>query len=146
VKLPTKLAARLEIALKDEAATLKLGGWLANHLNLLGDLGAGKSTLARSVIRSLTRPDEEVPSPTFTLVQTYVGADFEIAHLDLYRLSTPEEVYEIGLFELARTHLCLIEWPERLGHLGFDAPWIISLQHTKDEGRTATIVPPSIKM
>lgn len=83
-------------------------------LCLFGPLGAGKSTLARGLIRSLTSPDEEAPSPTFTLVQTYATPDLTIAHFDLYRLKSPEEVFEIGLDEALETGAVIIEWPERL--------------------------------
>ncbi len=81
---------------------------------LWGPLGAGKTTLARGLIRSLTRPDEEAPSPTFTLVQTYDGPQFPVAHLDLYRLSGPDDVRELGLEEALDEGAAVIEWPERL--------------------------------
>ncbi|WP_298325966.1 tRNA (adenosine(37)-N6)-threonylcarbamoyltransferase complex ATPase subunit type 1 TsaE [Asticcacaulis sp.] len=134
--------------LADDSATADWGAWLATQLKvgdvvyLLGELGAGKSTLARGLIRGLTTPDEDVPSPTFTIVQTYEGRDFNIAHFDLYRLTDPEEVHEIGLFELADTHLCLIEWPQRLGHFGFDAPWIVRLKE-EAAGRRVTLERPA---
>lgn len=108
------------IALADEAATTALGARLAAALRpgeaicLSGPLGAGKSTLARALVRALTRPDEDVPSPTFTLVQTYDGRDFPLAHFDLYRLSDPDEAWEIGLEEAMEDGAALIEWPERL--------------------------------
>ncbi|MEQ8333531.1 tRNA (adenosine(37)-N6)-threonylcarbamoyltransferase complex ATPase subunit type 1 TsaE [Nisaea sp.] len=87
---------------------------------LSGGLGAGKSTFARAFIRRLTRPDEEVPSPSFTLVQQYgpidlAGDDVEIWHADLYRLGDPDEVLELGLDEAFGTAVCLVEWPDRLG-------------------------------
>ena len=81
---------------------------------LWGPLGAGKTTLARGLIRVLTRPDEEAPSPTFTLVQTYDKPEFAIAHLDLYRLSGPDELRELGLEEALDEGAAVIEWPERL--------------------------------
>src|SRR5258708_12119482 len=89
--------------LPDEAATARLGAAIARGLQagdavcLSGPLGAGKSTLARALIRALTTADEEVPSPTFTLVQFYEGLRLKIAHFDLYRLSNPDQAYEIAL-------------------------------------------------
>lgn len=108
------------IFLADEAATQDLGRKLAASLKpgdalcLTGPLGAGKSTLARALIRALTTPEEEVPSPTFTLVQFYETAAFPLAHFDLYRLSDPDEAYEIGLDEALDDGVALIEWPQRL--------------------------------
>jgi tRNA threonylcarbamoyladenosine biosynthesis protein TsaE len=106
--------------LKDDAATARLGVAIARRLRagesvcLSGPLGAGKSTLARALIRTLTTPDEDVPSPTFTLVQFYEGRDLKIAHFDLYRLTSPDEAYEIGLDEALDDGAAVIEWPERL--------------------------------
>lgn len=82
---------------------------------LRGSLGAGKSHFARTIIRALTRPDAEAPSPTFTLVQTYEAPRFEIWHFDLYRLKREEEAFELGLEEALEGAVSLIEWPERLG-------------------------------
>ena len=106
--------------LADEAATARLGEAVARALQpgdvvcLSGPLGAGKSTLARALIRALTTPDEDVPSPTFTLVQFYEGPRLKVAHFDLYRLTDPDEAYEIGLDEALEEGAALIEWPERL--------------------------------
>lgn len=106
--------------LPDEAATARLGAAVAQHLQageaicLWGALGAGKSTLARALIRALTTPDEDAPSPTFTLVQFYEGPRLAVAHFDLYRLSDPDEAYEIGLDEALDEGAAVIEWPERL--------------------------------
>ena len=106
--------------LADEAATARLGAALARRLQageavcLSGPLGAGKSTLARALIRALTTPDEDVPSPTFTLAQFYEGPRLRVAHFDLYRLSSPDEAYEIGLDEALEDGAVVIEWPERL--------------------------------
>ena len=110
----------MELALEDEAATARLGQAVARALrrgdavHLMGGLGAGKTTLARAAIRALTTPEEEAPSPTFTLVQTYEGPDFPVAHFDLYRLSGPEQARELGLEEAVDEGAVLIEWPERL--------------------------------
>jgi tRNA threonylcarbamoyladenosine biosynthesis protein TsaE len=108
------------LALPDEAATAALGRAVADALRageavcLCGPLGAGKSTLARALVRALTTPQEEVPSPTFTLVQFYEGARLNVAHFDLYRLASPDEAYEIGLDEALDEGAAVIEWPERL--------------------------------
>ncbi len=106
--------------LDGEAATARLGAAIGRALKageavcLSGPLGAGKSTLARALVRALTTPDEDVPSPTFTLAQFYEGPGLKIAHFDLYRLSDPDEAYEIGLDEALDEGAAVIEWPERL--------------------------------
>ncbi len=108
-------------ALPDEAATLRFGARLAallrrgDMLVLIGDLGAGKTTLVRGLIRSLCGDHTDVPSPTFTLVQTYETGIGTLWHFDLYRLESPDEVRELGLEE-ALEDICLIEWPEKAGH------------------------------
>ncbi len=81
---------------------------------LFGPLGAGKSTLARGLVRALTQPDQDVPSPTFTLMQTYQGPAFAVAHFDLYRLKRPEEAFEIGLDDALDVGAVIVEWSERL--------------------------------
>lgn len=108
------------LALPDETATAALGARLAaaarpgDVIALSGDLGAGKTALARALIRALIGPETDVPSPTFTLVQTYDTLRLSIWHFDLYRLESPAEARELGLEEVA-DGLALIEWPERLG-------------------------------
>jgi len=111
----------MELWLPDEVATIRFGRALAvrmergDALCLSGGLGAGKTSLARAVIRTLTRPDEEAPSPTFTLVQSYDGGDLPLAHFDLYRLDSAAEAFELGLDEALDIGAAIIEWPERLG-------------------------------
>ncbi|MET0431142.1 MAG: tRNA (adenosine(37)-N6)-threonylcarbamoyltransferase complex ATPase subunit type 1 TsaE [Hyphomicrobium sp.] len=79
-----------------------------------GDLGAGKSTFARALIRSIAGdPQLEIPSPTFTLVQVYETPRFEIAHFDLYRLSNPGEIDELGLDAALSRGIAIVEWPSR---------------------------------
>lgn len=82
---------------------------------LEGTLGAGKSTFARFFIRSFLCEETEVPSPTFTLAQTYVTEFFPIWHFDLYRLTSCAELSELGLEEAFSTGVTLVEWPDRLG-------------------------------
>jgi tRNA threonylcarbamoyladenosine biosynthesis protein TsaE len=82
---------------------------------LKGELGSGKSTFARGLIQALCGEDTEVPSPTFTLVQTYETSRLTLWHFDLYRLNHVEEVYELGVEEAYACGVALIEWPERLG-------------------------------
>jgi len=108
--------------IKSECEMLTFGAKLASALRpgdivcLSGELGAGKTTLARGLIQSVC-PDEIVPSPTYTLVQTYAMADYELWHCDLYRLEHPDEAYELGLIDAIGDIVCLLEWPDRLGDL-----------------------------
>ncbi|KGM47114.1 tRNA (adenosine(37)-N6)-threonylcarbamoyltransferase complex ATPase subunit type 1 TsaE [Pseudooceanicola atlanticus] len=88
-----------------------------DQILLEGPVGAGKTHFARCLIQSMLGWAEDVPSPTFTLVQTYDTEKAEIWHADLYRLTSPDEVIELGLDETFETAICLIEWPDRLGSL-----------------------------
>lgn len=109
--------------LRDDAATTRLGGVLAGLLRagdtvlLHGTVGAGKTHLVRAVVQALMGRDEHVPSPTFTLVQTYDTPAGEVWHADLYRLSHRDELTELGLEAALGRAICLVEWPERLGPL-----------------------------
>lgn len=109
------------LLLADDDATAALGRRLAGALKpgdlilLHGDLGAGKTALARTIVRTLMGDDTlDVPSPSFALVQPYAGSGVSILHTDLYRIRDPREVDELGLFDRAET-IVLCEWPERGG-------------------------------
>ncbi len=114
------------IELVDEAATADLARRLASVLKpgdviaLRGDLGAGKTSFARALIRALSGADgaeREVPSPTFTLVQSYDTPVGRVHHFDLYRIASPDELTEIGWDEALADGIVLVEWPERAGTL-----------------------------
>jgi len=108
---------RKELPLPDLDATARLGAGIAAGLKggdavaLWGDLGAGKTTLARAILRALGVVDE-VPSPTFTLVQSYDTVP-RIAHFDLYRLKSAREIEELGFEDALADGAVLVEWPER---------------------------------
>ena len=109
-----------QIDLPNEAATLALGAAMAAHvavgdtLALRGDLGAGKTTLARGLIGALSG-EMDVPSPTYTLVQTYETPKGELWHGDMYRLEQSQDCIELGLEDAFLDCICLIEWPDKLG-------------------------------
>ncbi|HLK23249.1 MAG TPA: tRNA (adenosine(37)-N6)-threonylcarbamoyltransferase complex ATPase subunit type 1 TsaE [Caulobacteraceae bacterium] len=145
------VAAEGDFRLDDAAATERLGRAIARTLKaceavcLKGVLGAGKTTLARALIRARTTEEEEVPSPTFTLVQFYEGKGLKLAHFDLYRLERPEEADEIGLEEALRDAAVVIEWPERLGRSlprdRLDIELTIVGEPGRDESRLARLNP-----
>lgn len=132
--------------LPDEAATAAFGAELAatlepgNLILLEGDLGAGKTALARAIIRTLAGdPHLEVPSPTFALVQPYRAGDRAILHADLYRLADPREVDELGLFEDPQA-IVLVEWAERAPELSSRADIIVELSIPEGGvGRNVTV-------
>ena len=116
------VTATFSVALADETATAHLMADLAlligpgDVITLSGDLGAGKTTAARALIRYLADDEElEVPSPTFTLAQTYDLRSLPLVHADLYRIGDPSELEEIGLSPLPEATVVLIEWPARGG-------------------------------
>lgn len=117
-------AAAWRIVLPDEAATNRMAERIAAELRpgdlvtLGGELGAGKTTFARALIRSLTKlPALEVPSPTYTLLQTYDTADFRIVHADLYRIADIGELIELGWEDAAENAIVLCEWAEKAGDI-----------------------------
>ncbi len=120
------------VTLKSAVATTELarriGGVLraGDTLLLSGDLGSGKTHFARGLIQTRLTTTEDVPSPTFTLVQTYDAGDVEIWHADLYRLTDAQEAWELGLDHAFETAICLIEWPVRLGDdIPVNALWLV---------------------
>lgn len=118
------LPVQWDMDLPDEAATIAAAARLAGELRagdlvtLGGPLGAGKTTFARALIRTLLAdPQAEVPSPTYTLLQTYDGPRFNIVHADLYRIADPAELAELGWEDAAENALVLVEWAERAGDI-----------------------------
>lgn len=132
--------------LRDETDTARLAARLASILRpgdiiaLDGGLGAGKSSLARAVIRHrLGNPTEEVPSPTFTLVQQYDDpAGWTIHHFDLYRLTDPDETLELDMEDAFAQGVSLVEWPDRLGP--FLPAGALRLHLVMGEGETERVV------
>ncbi len=135
----------IEFDLADEAATHALGAALAKLLRagdfvaLYGGLGAGKTTLSRGIVRTLLGPEVEVPSPTYTLVQTYETAGFTLWHFDLYRIESVDALVELGWQETAGG-VALVEWPERAG--GALPAWRLDVRLGEDgTGRKAGLEP-----
>ena len=134
------------VQLHTEDATTALGCKLArlvaagDVIALWGDLGAGKSTLARALLRELTGDETlEAPSPTFTLVLTYDTPTLPVWHYDLYRLEAPDELYELG-FDETELGLALIEWPEKMG--AALPEWRLDIQlEIASSGRIAHLYP-----
>jgi tRNA threonylcarbamoyladenosine biosynthesis protein TsaE len=113
----------INLTLPSPAATCALAQRMGKTLGagdvllLSGEIGAGKTHFARCLIQSLLDAPEDVPSPTFTLVQVYETTSGEIWHADLYRLTGPDESVELGLSDAFETAICLVEWPDRLQEL-----------------------------
>ncbi len=133
------------LPLPDEAATERLGAALAGRLQprdvvaLVGGLGAGKTTLARAILRAASgEPALVVPSPTFTLAEVYDTPRGVFWHFDLYRLEQPEQVFELGWEEARADGIALIEWAERLGALLPRERLTVTLS-IEGDGRRATL-------
>ena len=109
---------------------------------LKGELGAGKTVLARAFIRARGNP-EEVPSPTFTLVQIYDAITTQIWHFDLYRLRTPGDAWELGIEDAFTSGISLIEWPERLGSLLPERRLEVSLSYGDNSAARRALLDPS---
>jgi tRNA threonylcarbamoyladenosine biosynthesis protein TsaE len=144
----TSNASPITFDLPDEAATANLARRLAPILRagdvvaLIGDLGAGKTAFARALIRAMTGADEEVPSPTFTLVQSYETPSGPVFHFDLYRIAAPDELVEIGWDEALAEGIVLVEWPVRAGALLPDRRLDVAFRFgSESAGRQVTLTP-----
>lgn len=137
------------IHIEDEEGTRLLAAQVAKGLKtgdvvaLHGDLGAGKTAFARALINALSPVEEEVPSPTFTLVQVYDAQEPNIWHFDLYRLEKREDILELGWEDARRQAAVLVEWPERLGTLLPKDRLEISIEFNRDSenSRDITLTP-----
>ena len=144
-------STEIDLNLPDPAATERLAAIIAaqarpgDAILLSGDLGSGKTHFARAFINALTAAIEDVPSPTFTLVQTYdalaQAAPVKIWHFDLYRLKSPEETLELGIDEVFAEGIALIEWPDRLGYFKPREHLELNLAITGDSARQAILRP-----
>jgi hypothetical protein len=141
------LARERVVVLENEAATAALGAELALFLKtsdvvaLSGELGAGKTTLARAAIRALARDAGgfEVPSPTFTLVQAYDFTRVPVTHFDLYRISNSDEVLELGFDDAVQDGAVLVEWPDRMAEFLPPDRLDIAIAYAADGGRRAVL-------
>ncbi|MEP2531687.1 tRNA (adenosine(37)-N6)-threonylcarbamoyltransferase complex ATPase subunit type 1 TsaE [Shimia sp.] len=130
----------LSLSLSSPDATAALAARFAsalgpgNVLLLQGDIGAGKTHFARALIQTLLTVPEDVPSPTFTLVQTYDTRSGELWHADLYRLTSPDEVIELGLVDAFEEAICLVEWPDRLADLFPESALMLEFELSQHEG------------
>lgn len=129
---------RVTLILRSPEATAAFARRLAPRLAvgdtllLAGPVGAGKSHFARALIAALLTEPEDIPSPTYTLVQGYDGRNGPVWHADLYRLGDPGELSELGLEEAFGAAICLVEWPERLGEMAPKDALHLTLAPTED--------------
>lgn len=132
--------------LPDIGAMQTLGGRIAAKLQkgdviaLEGGLGAGKTTLARAILAALGH-EGEVPSPTFTIIETYDAPSLRlpVAHADFYRLEDPSEALELGLDDYRDGAVLIAEWPDHAGGFAHEAGCLSILLETAGEGRIATV-------
>ena len=138
----------MTVKLENEAATAALGARVAGALKpgdavlLQGELGAGKTTLARGILRALG-VREYVPSPSFTLVQSYETPGLTVRHFDLYRVANPRELDELGVEEALAEGAVLIEWPDRARERMPENALEIQLSTTSDTAREARLTGPA---
>ncbi len=152
-----KTTLPIHLSLDDEAATQSIGGKIGPFLKagdvicLTGPLGAGKSTLARAMIKVALKQgtghalgkavEDDIPSPTFTMVECYDGGANPIYHYDLYRLDKAEDIIEIGLIDNIHSAITIIEWAERIAHMLPPSALILSLTSKDDpDKRQLTIL------
>ncbi len=137
----------LSFELRTEAETNSFGARLATALQqgdvicLEGPLGAGKSTLARGLIHALSGAND-IPSPTFTLVETYAVAAGELWHFDLYRLEKQSDVWELGLEDALETGISLIEWPDKIDSILPADALRLSIEVQPDTKRQLRLIAP----
>lgn len=141
---------RIELTLQTPEDTARLAARLGGVVGpgdvilLSGPVGAGKTHFARALIQSILTVAEDVPSPTFTLVQAYDTERGPLWHTDLYRLNGPAEIEELGLPEAFETAICLVEWPDRLGPYTPDDALHITLT-PEGTGRRVTLEGPTAR-
>ena len=140
------MKAPLKLTLNSPQETVVLAAQLGDTLKpgdtilLEGSIGSGKTHFARALVQSVLAVPEDVPSPTYTLIQIYNTRVGEIWHSDLYRLSSVAEIEELGLIEAFDTSICLIEWPERLGALAPRTALLIRFTTDSDDQDTRNLV------
>ena len=115
----------------------------SDSILLTGEIGAGKTLFARALIQSRLAIPEDIPSPSFTLVQTYDLGDAELWHVDLYRLNSSDEAFDLGLDDALQDAICLIEWPDRLGELTPKHPLSLTFTVTGADTRTLAVTLPA---
>ncbi|MBX7495866.1 tRNA (adenosine(37)-N6)-threonylcarbamoyltransferase complex ATPase subunit type 1 TsaE [Qipengyuania sp. 6B39] len=134
----------MSVALPDLAAMEAFGARIAALLQpgdvvaLTGDLGTGKTTLARAIIAALGHAGE-VPSPTYTIIETYDGLRLPLVHADFYRLEDPSEVEELGLDDYREEAVLLAEWPDHAGGFAHEAGCLSITLEKVGEGREAVV-------